>query len=435
MENLLHLKAPGDWINDPNGFIFYRGEYHLFYQYFPCASEWGTMHWGHAVSRDLVHWTHLGIALYPTKVYDQNGMFSGSAVERDGRLWLYYTAVQYQGHDPENIHHADENGCLQSQALLISEDGRSFDNIHNKQQIIPPFTNEEVADPHDCRDPKVWQENGKWYMTLGSTNRAHHTGVLLIMESTDGISWDVNCRTEDAGFGHTLECPDLFTVDGERVLIASPMGNMSHAGYLENQAVMQRASFDPNQRCFALGGAKKCLDYGMELYAPQSNLDRDGRRTVISWLRMPKAASPETNPAANGRTWNGMMSLPRVISIRNGEIITSVHPNVRAFFDAHGTCIKEDEAYRECVYEGQHQIKTTLSEGQTRSIGALSLSLIDGQVQLDRSRAISSDLNVHRISSTPVVGDHCEIEVYLEENSVEVYVNDGQYVITNWIEQ
>lgn len=77
IKDTLHIKAPGNWINDPNGFIYYQGTYHLFYQYFPYAPEWGTMHWGHAVSEDLLHWTHLGVALYPTKPYDRNGVFSG----------------------------------------------------------------------------------------------------------------------------------------------------------------------------------------------------------------------------------------------------------------------------------------------------------------------------------------------------------------------
>ena len=94
-KDTLHLKAPGNWINDPNGFIYYRGEYHLFYQHFPYAPRWGTMHWGHAVSRDLVHWEHLGVALYPTKSYDQNGVFSGSALELAGMLCLYYSAARY----------------------------------------------------------------------------------------------------------------------------------------------------------------------------------------------------------------------------------------------------------------------------------------------------------------------------------------------------
>ena len=80
----LHLRAPGNWMNDPNGFIYFQGKYHLFYQYFPYAPVWGTMHWGHAVSEDLVHWEHLGTALFPTKAYDQNGVFSGSGLEKDG---------------------------------------------------------------------------------------------------------------------------------------------------------------------------------------------------------------------------------------------------------------------------------------------------------------------------------------------------------------
>ena len=76
----IHLKCPGGWINDPNGFIYYKGKYHLFYQYFPYAPQWGRMHWGHAVSDDLAHWEHVGVALYPSKYNDADGCFSGSAV-------------------------------------------------------------------------------------------------------------------------------------------------------------------------------------------------------------------------------------------------------------------------------------------------------------------------------------------------------------------
>ena len=92
----LHLKAPDNWVNDPNGFIYYKGYYHLFYQYFPYGPRWGTMHWGHAVSRDLVTWEHRGIALYPTVREDRNGCFSGSAIEKDGKLYLVYTGVRYE---------------------------------------------------------------------------------------------------------------------------------------------------------------------------------------------------------------------------------------------------------------------------------------------------------------------------------------------------
>ena len=89
----LHLKAPDNWVNDPNGFIYYKGYYHLFYQYFPYGPRWGTMHWGHAISRDLVTWEHKELALYPTRREDRNGCFSGSPFEEDGTLPLIYTAV------------------------------------------------------------------------------------------------------------------------------------------------------------------------------------------------------------------------------------------------------------------------------------------------------------------------------------------------------
>lgn len=109
IKNTIHLKAPGNWINDPNGFIYYKGMYHLFYQYFPYLPRWGTMHWGHAVSRDLVHWEHQGIALFPTRYEDRNGCFSGSAVEQDGRMYIYYTGVRYTRQNPLDIHECMED--------------------------------------------------------------------------------------------------------------------------------------------------------------------------------------------------------------------------------------------------------------------------------------------------------------------------------------
>ena len=102
MQNI-HFKAPNCWINDPNGFIWYKGQYHLFYQCFPYAPQWGRMHWGHAVSKDLVNWEEKGIALYPTKTDDRSGCFSGSAVEQDGTLYLFYTGVNYLEENPEDI--------------------------------------------------------------------------------------------------------------------------------------------------------------------------------------------------------------------------------------------------------------------------------------------------------------------------------------------
>ena len=128
------------------------------------------MHWGHAVSDDLVHWEHRGIALYPSKAYDRNGVFSGTAVEVDGALYLYYTAVRYDEENPDNVHRALDNRFAASQALVISPDGETFDNLDAKRQVLPVMAGGAAGDPQNTRDPKVWRAaDGSFRMVLGST--------------------------------------------------------------------------------------------------------------------------------------------------------------------------------------------------------------------------------------------------------------------------
>ncbi|RBN37702.1 sucrose-6-phosphate hydrolase, partial [Priestia megaterium] len=90
-----HIMAPANWINDPNGLVQYKGEYHVFYQHHPYDENWGPMHWGHVKSKDLVHWQHLPIALAPGDTFDKDGCFSGSAVDNEGELTLIYTGHNY----------------------------------------------------------------------------------------------------------------------------------------------------------------------------------------------------------------------------------------------------------------------------------------------------------------------------------------------------
>ena len=153
----IHFKAPNCWINDPNGFIWYKGQYHLFYQCFPYAPQWGRMHWGHAVSKDLVNWEEKGIALYPTKTDDRSGCFSGSAVEQDGTMYLYYTGVNYLEEDPENINHCRNDQFLSAQMMISSTDGMTFDNLKEKKTIIPPIAEGKIGSKTHTRDPKVWR--------------------------------------------------------------------------------------------------------------------------------------------------------------------------------------------------------------------------------------------------------------------------------------
>ena len=158
MKPKLHFTAPYHWINDPNGLIYYKGNYHIFYQHFPYDNKWGTMHWGHAITKDFVNFEHLPIALYPSKDFDRNGCFSGSAIEIDGQLYLYYTAIKYAKENPSNVHNQYSDDDLRaSQALVVSSDGIHFDNVKNKKQIIPMIQEAYLGDYSHTRDPKIWK--------------------------------------------------------------------------------------------------------------------------------------------------------------------------------------------------------------------------------------------------------------------------------------
>ena len=305
--DLLHLRAPGNWLNDPNGFIYYKGKYHLFYQYFPYAPEWGTMHWGHGVSEDLVHWEHLDIALFPSKRYDENGVFSGSALERDGKLCLYYSAVRYLEADDEDIHRAKDGRMETSQAMVVSEDGFVFDNWKGKRQIIPVIRDMEIGDAADTRDPKVWYDGKDYYMVLGSTCEKKE-GKVLFFKSRDGENWTYGGQCRHEGFGTGMECPDLFRVGGQYVFVGSPMGIGETGKGYRDHAVCCLAEFDGDSCSMKVSGEFQYVDYGMDLYAPQTNVDKDGRQVMIAWMRMPKPVKNE-----GGKPWIGMIDRKSVV--------------------------------------------------------------------------------------------------------------------------
>lgn len=137
MKPKIHFTAPYHWINDPNGLIYYQGNYHIFYQHFPYENFWGTMHWGHATTKDLLHFQHHPIAIYPSCYDDRNGCFSGSAIEKDGKMYLYYTAIRYAKENPDYVHiQYSDDDLIASQFLLISDDGFHFPNKDGKKKLL-----------------------------------------------------------------------------------------------------------------------------------------------------------------------------------------------------------------------------------------------------------------------------------------------------------
>ena len=146
-----HFEPKKGWMNDPNGLIYYKERYHAFFQHNPHAAVWGPMHWGHAVSDNLIHWEELPIALYPEQPYeDDGGCFSGSAIEKDSKLYIFYTSVS--------------KSMGQTQSVAVSDDGILFIKYSGNPLITAPPSDGSA----DFRDPKVLLIEGTYYMVVGS---------------------------------------------------------------------------------------------------------------------------------------------------------------------------------------------------------------------------------------------------------------------------
>ena len=286
-----HFEPTAGWINDPNGLCFYNGQYHAFFQYNPYAPRWDTMHWGHAVSEDLIHWTQMETALYPDQPYeDEGGCFSGSAVEKDGMLYLLYTAVSRK--------------LGEAQALASSRDGIRFDKCADNPLIRQgPYCTAEGRNP-DFRDPKVIFAFGKYCMVLGACNGTQ--GQVLLYTSLDLIRWQYEgiLYASDA-FGGTPECPDLYPLGDKWVLMFSAI-KPTVASTVFVVGEFDGHSFTAEQEFYS--------ELGPDFYAPQSFEAPDGRRILISWFYRWDKELPE------GAQTAGALSIPREVTLRDGRI-------------------------------------------------------------------------------------------------------------------
>ena len=410
----LHLKAPDHWVNDPNGFIYYQGNYHLFYQYFPYGTMWGTPHWGHAVSKDLVNWEHKGLALFPTKRADQNGCFSGSAVEKDGRLYLVYTGVRYEEADPENIHLCLNNRMESAQMMISSADGFCFDNWDGKEVIIPPVTDKRVGDRTDTRDPKIWRGKDAWYIILGST-REGKQGRVLFYRSRDLHTWSyVNQAEKGPDYGWMWECPDYFTAKGGQVLMVSAMGITAGEGVFGNHTICFPVNFREDTCELEIPDAWQLMDYGLDLYASQTAADEEGRTVMTAWLRMPK---PEEG-------WIGMFCSPRVVEVEDGHIYFRIHPNIRKAYSKEITDVSQADS-------AGYKASFVLEDGAEVSLGGFRIGREGSRIYTDRTAVFPAGEDSRLVSKTPEIRNGFQVEALVDRNMVEVFINDGEYVVTN----
>ena len=417
----IHLTAPSNWINDPNGFIYYNGEYHLFYQYFPYECKWGTMHWGHATSIDLVNWKHHKIALYPTKEYDQNGCFSGTAIIKEEELHLYYTAIKYDKFREGNIHSPYDNESFEaSQAKMVSRDVYTFDNYEDKKMIIPAIRDKELGHRTHTRDPKVWKYKDGYSMILGSKFKIEgnekFTGEALFYTSKNGEEWTYKNRCYDDTIGDMWECPDLFNVDGSYVLVMSPENIINDNINYSNNAVYSIVDFDEETCEMTLINNQAFLDEGLDLYAPQTTLDKFGNRILIGWMRMPIAFEDEN--------WIGMMTLPRVVNVKKDKVYFTIPDYIDNLFNKK---VKLSEFNNQEAYK----LNVTLNEESILNIGGYKISVSEDMIVADRTEVFPELNRKGRVFNSSKLNGRYELKIYIDSGIIEIFINEGKYVISN----
>lgn len=436
-----HLSARTGWMNDPNGFSFYGGNYHLFYQYHPYDSHWGPMHWGHAVSEDLLHWTYLPAALAPDERYDKDGCFSGSALTLpDGRHLLMYTGVQKEPNGNDVL------GCVQTQCLAVG-DGWDYEK-YDKNPVLDEKDLPEGCSRYDFRDPKMWQKKDGSYRCVTGNRPADGSGQILLFSSEDAFQWKFEkvLVSNENRYGKMWECPDFFVLDGKGVLLTSPTemlpeGLEYHNG---NGTLCLIGDFDEETDTFT-EQHNQSIDYGIDFYAPQTVLAPDGRRIMIGWMQNWDTCTFR----APNHPWYGQMSLPRELFIQNGRLYQQPireleklrsgkveHKNVVftgtiGLEGLRGRRIDLELTLRPVAGEELYR-KFAIRFAQDDTYHtALSFRPHESVLKVDRKFSGSRKAIIHqRRCLVNSKNGELKMRLILDRFSVEVFINDGEQVMT-----
>ena len=433
---LFHLTPAVGWMNDPNGFVRYGGEYHLFYQYNPYDTVWGPMHWGHAVSKDLLRWDYLPCALAPDSEADGGGCFSGcSVVTADGKLALVYTGVT------KDREHEGRN--LQVQCLATG-DGTDFDKM--PAPVIDGSMLPDGGSAEDFRDPKVLDGGDGFYYLYAVNRGPEGKGQLLAYRSEDLARWNY-CGVllkNDFDLGVMWECPDLFSLDGKDVLMMSaqdsPQGDDFDRGCI---AVCAVGSYDRAVNRFHVESVFQ-VDRGLDFYAQQTILTDDGRRVMVAWMQNWDICGYKTGSAC----WFGQMTAPREIWLEKGRLcqmpvreieslwknkteITGMRlENASCMPDAvSGRCldlcmtVRTGGGFPSCF-------ELRLFEGDGRFVRVY-YDFVRKMAGMDRSRAGSRKSFLHeRSCHYEPEGQDLKLRILTDRNSVEVFFGRGELAMS-----
>lgn len=422
-----HIHPLSGLINDPNGFSYYNGEYHLFCQSYPFGPVHGKKCWIHFASPDLVHWRYLGQAIEPDTEMDNAGAYSGSAMEHDGKLLLMYSG-----------NHRDPDWTRISYQLIAEMDPDNHITKWTKASILPP---DHVTE--HFRDPQLFEHNGKYYVILGAQDQETKAGHIDVYESTDLENWQEvgYLHFSDEKMGYMIECPNLVFVDDHPVLIFCPQGldkkiaaydNIYPNMYLVGQSVdLDQAEFVSNQ------DQPLNLDDGFDVYATQAFNAPDGNAYAISWVGLPDCTYP-----TDSENWANTYSQVKRLEVKNGKLYQ--HP-VQSM-----TKLRHDEQNlsnnRLISQEAglQYEIQLHIEAGQAGKLvlnadhqleNGLVLNINTGdaaELVIDRGQMkakVNEEYGTTRTVALPANQD-LDLDIFVDGSLCEIFINNGEHVAT-----
>ena len=429
----VHLAPAAGWINDPNSISYFKGRYHAFFQHHPYSAQWGPMHWGHFSSEDLVTWKREPIALAPSEEYDLDGVWSGCALEHQGKLYVFYTGNRWaNGKD-------DGDGSIQRQCLAVSSDGQTF--IKHGPVIESP---QGIS---NFRDPKVWKQGEKWWLVIG-VETPERRGQVWLYSSADLSTWDFDrvIYEDPDSDAFMIECPDFFEVDGKWVLVYSPMTSVRRQGY--NQRNGHSTGYAVGN--WTPGGDFEVLksfaqfDFGHNFYATQSMHSPDNRRLMFGW--MGGFTLPLASQAEDG--WSGQLATPREVSLsKDLEIIATPIPEFKGLREDtvdKGTFTVDTDSTVELASDlpvGEIELTVDLDKTTSEQVSLLvqqtstdrytevAYDSLSNRVILDRGKSGSTDRGYR--SAPYVGGSQLKLRVIIDRGSLEVFMNDGRYSLSS----
>ena len=418
-----HLMPPVGWLNDPNGLCYFKGYYHVFFQYAPFDAKGGIKVWGHYKSKDLVQWEYLGTPLVTDAAEDSHGVYSGSALVEGDTVSLFYTGnVKRLGEGYDYNYSGRE-----ANTLLVE----TKDMVHFSPKVCV-MTNEDYGDDLSChvRDPKVWKEGTMYYMVQGARTKDDQ-GVILVFASSDKKKWEViNRLTTQECFGYMWECPDLFTLGEKTILMLSPQG-VAPEGYLyQNQYQTGYYVLEGDFKgAYTLGEFVE-LDRGFDFYAPQSFVDEKGRRILIGWMGVPDCESEYTNPTVQ-RGWQHCLTLPRELRLEANRVMQVPLIELEA--------LREKETIQRIEQEGIIRI------GSSAEFILTAIEIAE-EIKIIINNAIELHYNKEERVFYLRFLDACgagrkeravalevlhEVRVFIDYSAIEVYINGGEEVFSS----